>query len=316
MNFFKTFSTAATGGALALGLSLAASAPAAAGGLLTSPEPDWTGGQVTCKILQIILEDEMGYKVKRITMPGGAGVYEGIRSGDLDYACEGWPSYNSSKEAYMTEYGGDGSVAKLGDAGIIGISSYYVPRYLVEGPDAQAPDLKTLTDLNKYVDLFKAMETGDNGRILGCPVAAWECDDTKRMEMLGVNFDAVELGSETAHWAEIQAAYARHEAFVAYAWEPHWIHAELDLVALELPAYDGDKWPATGWATDVTYNYGSPNLATEHPDAAQLIINSSLSNSEQAGMIHAIDVDGRDLEEVVREWMAANESIWRAWMPN
>lgn len=315
MNLLNKITTSATAGTIALGFVLSTAAPVSAAGLLTAAEADWTGGQVTCKILEIILEDEMGYKVKRITMPAGAGVWEGIRAGDLDFACESWPSYTASKEEYASEWGGDGSVAKLGDAGIIGASSYYVPRYLVEGDGALAPNLKTIQDLNDYVDLFKAMETGDKGRILGCPIAAWECDDTKRMDMLGINFMAVELGSETAHWAEIQAAYKRGEPFVAYAWEPHWIHAALDLVSLELPEFDADKWPATGWARDVTFNYGSPNMLTDHPDAAQLIINSSLSNAEQAGMILAIDVDGRDMDEVVSEWMDANEDVWRAWIP-
>ena len=310
MKFVKAITSAAAAGVL----GMAVAAPVSAQGILNVPEPDWTGGQVTCQILQILLEDELGYKVNRITIPAGAGVYEGIRSGDLDFACEGWPTYNSSKEKYMTEYGGDGSVAKLGDAGIIGASGYYVPRYLVEGDGALAAGLTTFADLADHVDLFKALETGNRGRLLGCPVAAWECDDQKRADMLGVDFVAAELGSETAHWAEMQAAYARQEPFVAYAWEPHWIHAELDLVSLTLPDYDADAWPATGWAIDVTYNYGRPGLMEEHPKAAQLVINSNLSNGQQAGMIHAIDVEGRDLDEVVREWLAANEDVWRPWL--
>lgn len=302
-------------GAGAVALSLAVAAPASASKVLKYAEADWTGGQVTCKILQIILEEEMGYKVKAITMPAGAGVYEGIAAGDLDFACEGWPSYSSSKETYISEWGGDGTVVKLGDSGIIGISSYYVPRYMVEGDGAIAPDLKTLADLNKYTEELKALETGDKGRLLGCPVAAWECDDSARLDGLGINFVAVELGSETAHWAEIQAAYKRKENFVAYAWEPHWIHAALDLVSIELPASGSAEWPLTGWAEDVTFNYGTPSMLTEHADAAELIANSHLTNNQQAGMILDIDVVGRDIDEVVREWLAANEDTWRPWIP-
>jgi len=215
----------------------------------------------------------------------------------------------------MTKWGGDGSVDVFGEAGIIGESSYYVPAYMVEGDGAVAPDLKTLADLNKYVDILKTLETGDKGRLIGCPTAAWECRDQERLDLNGINFHAVELGSETAHWAEMQAAYKRHEPFVAYAWEPHWIHAALDLRKIELPPYDLAKWPATGWALDVTVNYGRPALRTEHPDVVKLIENSYLTNDMQAGMILAIDVDGRDIDEVVKEWMDANESVWRAWIP-
>lgn len=311
---FKSLATTASAGVVAMGLALTTGTPVQAAGVLTAPEADWTGGQVTCKVLQIILESELDYKVKRITMPSGPGVREGIRAGDLDFACESWPSYDSTKEKYVTEFGGDGSVAKLGDTGIVGVSSYYVPRYLVEGDGAKAPDLKTLADLNKYVDLFKALETGDKGRLIGCPTPAWECEDSKRMELNDLNFVAVELGAETAHWAEIQAAFKRGEPFVAYAWEPHWIHASLDLVALELPAFSADAWPATGWAEDIPYNYGRPDLIDTDPAAAKLIINSTLSNEEQAAMILAIDVDGRDLDEVVQEWVDANEATWRPWL--
>jgi glycine betaine/proline transport system substrate-binding protein len=311
---YKLNSLAVTTAAGALALALTAGTQVQAAGVLTAPEADWTGGQVTCKVIQIILENELDYKVKRITIPSGPGVREGIRSGDIDFACESWPSYDSTKEKYVTEYGGDGTVAKLGDVGIVGISSYYVPRYLVEGDDAKAPDLKSLADLNKYVDLFKALETGDKGKLIGCPTPAWECEDGKRLELNNINFVAVELGAETAHWAEIQAAYKRKEPFVAYAWEPHWIHATLDLVPLELAPFSGDAWPATGWAEDIPYNYGRPNLMDTDPAAAKLIINSTLSNDVQAAMILAIDVDGRDLDEVVEEWVAANEAIWRPWL--
>ena len=52
-----------------------------------------------------------------------------------------------------------------------------------------------------------------------------------------------------------------------------------------------------------------------HPEAAKLIGNMDLSNNEQAKMILAIDVDGGDMDEVVMEWVAQNEDIWRKWMP-
>ena len=315
MKFMKSFKAVAATGAMVAGFAFGAAGTANASGSLVAPVADWTGGAVTCAVIEYILENEMDYDVERIVMPSGPGVMEGMRAGDLDFACESWPSYSTTKDKYITEWGGDGSVAKLGDAGIVGESSYYVPRYMVEGDGAVAPDLKTWEDMNKYADLFKTVETGDKGRILGCPVAAWQCEDQARMDLLGLNYHPVELGSETAHWAEMQAAFDRKEPFIAYAWEPHWIHAALDLVKVELPAHSDEKWPATGWAKDITYNYGRPGMLEEHPKAAQLIINSNLGNTQQAGMILAIDVDGRDMDEVVEEWMEANEDVWRAWIP-
>ena len=103
---------------------------------------------------------------------------------------------------------------------------------------------------------------------------------------------------------------------MAYAWEPHWIHATLDLVEVELPPYSDEAWPVSDWPEDVTYNYGSPRFEEEHPDVVALIRNFRMSNSEQAELILAIDVDGRDLDEVVEEWLDNNEEAWRPWVPD
>ncbi len=316
MTLKKTISTLAGVGVIALGTSFSAVAPASAGGLLKAPVADWTGGAVVCEIIHKILESEMDYKVKRITMPSGPAVNEGLRGGDLDFACETWPSYSTTKEKYVTEYGGDGSVEYIAPVGVVGVSFYYVPRYLVEGDGAKAPNLKTWENMNEYSDLFKTLESGDKGRLIGCPTAAWECEDTKRMELLGLNYAVTELGSEAAHWAEIQAAYKRKEPFIAYAWEPHWIHAALDLVRIDLPAHSDDKWPATGWPEDITYNYASPKLKEEHPKVVELIKNFNLTNEQQAPMILAIDVDGKSMDEVVDAWLAENEATWKSWLPS
>jgi glycine betaine/proline transport system substrate-binding protein len=255
----------------------------------------------------------MGYKVKTVSIPQGPGVWEGIRAGDLFYNCETWPSYNPTKEKYLSEYGGDGSVVHLGDTGIIGETAYWVPRYIIEGDAARgipasAPDLKSFKDLNKYKHMFKSLESGDRGNLIGCPVAAWACEDQNRMDSLGVDFYAQALGSETAHWAEMLAKYKRGEPFIAYAWAPHWIHAALDLVEVELPA-------EAAWPDDVTFKYANPDLMKEHPEVVQLIKNHRLTNAQQAGMIYEIDFKKRDVEEVVEEWMEANEAIWRKWLP-
>jgi glycine betaine/proline transport system substrate-binding protein len=299
-------------GGLAATMLLAGSLSAYAGGRLTAPVADWTGGAVTCKVAQVILEKELDYKIKRITIPSGAGVYEALAAGDMDFACESWPSYSASKDTMVEKFGGDGSVAYLGATGIVGVSTYYVPRYFIE---EVAPDLKSYEQLNKYKEHFATLETNGKGRLIACPTPAWECDDQKRLDLLGVDFVAVELGTETASWAEAQGAYKRKEPFLLYAWEPHWVHAAMDLVPIELPAHDDAKWPATGWAEDVTFNYGNPASMAEHADAAHLLGNMNLSNAEQAKMVLAIDVDGKEIDEVVEAWVAENEDIWRKWMP-
>ncbi|MFC1560675.1 glycine betaine ABC transporter substrate-binding protein [Pseudomonadota bacterium] len=303
-----------------LAFSLGATSTVQAAKRLTVADLDWTGAVVTCRTIQYVLENEMDYKVKTVNMPGGPGAFEAVRSGDVDYYCEMWPSYNPIKSEYFKEYGGDGSLVAVAESGIVGFSGYFVPRYMIEGDAARGipastPNLKTYKDLNQYKHMFKSLESGDRGNLIGCPISAWLCEDQQRMDTLGVDFYAQALGSETAHWAEMQAKYKRGEPFIAYAWSPHWIHAALDLVEIELPPHSDAKWPATTWPKDVTIKFTNPDFLQKNPDVVKLLQNHRLTNEQQAGMIYEIDVKKRDMDEVVDEWMAANETVWRKWMP-
>jgi glycine betaine/proline transport system substrate-binding protein len=273
----------------------------------------------------------MDYKVKQIFMAGTAG-WEAMAAGDLDIALETWPSYNADAKAkYFAEYGGDGSVVYVTESGVVGASDYYIPRYMCEGDssrgiEATTPDLCMhargecsncgLEKLNQYADVFAAPETAPKGRLVGCPVAGWGCDDQKRLDLNGVNFEAVELGTDTAQWAELTAAFKRGDPILVYAWEPLWIFAAYDLVGIGIPKNeDGSCWPACGWPQDVTFQSANPDFAKKHPDVIQMLKNMKLSNAQQAPMIFDVDVEKMTVEDAVQKWMASNEDIWRTWLP-
>ena len=305
---------------LALSTSMGVLSSALADKRLTVVESDWTGGLVTERTIQYVLAKELGYQFKQVTIATGPGLWEAIRAGDIDFNSETWPSYNPIKSEYLAEYGGDGSLKIIAETGIIGASGYWTPRYVIEGDasrgiEAVAPNLKTVQDLNQYKDAFKSLESGDRGNLIGCPVVAWGCEDQARLDMLGVDFQAQILGSDTAHFAELVAKHKRGEPFVAYAWTPHWIFAALDLVEVKLPDYDEAKWPATNWPKDITFKFGNPEFINDHSDAVKILQKHRLTNDQQAVMIYEIDVNKRDPAEVVAEWMEANESIWRTWLP-
>ena len=211
----------------------------------------------------------------------------------------------------------------------MGVNGWWVPRYVIEGdPDrgieAVAPDLKNWEQLNQYADVFATPETAPKGRLIGCPVASWQCGNKYRISNLKLDYELAVLGSEIATVAELESHYARGQPIFMYWWAPHWLHAKYDLVRLRLPEYTDECWggedgwgPHSGcdWPDDVPFNLGSVTLKDRHPDAYQLIWNFTLSNEQQTEMAFEIDVNGREVDEVVREWMAKNEDIWRAWIP-
>jgi glycine betaine/proline transport system substrate-binding protein len=208
------------------------------------------------------------------------------------------------------------------------MSDYYIPRYA-----AEELGIKSWKDLNKHKDKFSTIETGGKGRLIACPVAGWNCHDQKRLDILGIDFQADELGTEAAAVAEAVAAYKRKEPFLLYLWEPHWFFGAYDMVGVGLPEHADcesfteannwkvcgeGKWPATGWAKDYTMNYGNPATFAkpEHAKAKEFFEKMSFQNSDQAVMLVEVKQKNRDLKEVVKEWKDANPDKWRSWIPN
>ena len=122
--------------AAAAGIALTAAAftaaPANAKGVLKVADADWTGGVITCRLIEFIIRD-WGYKVQRISMASGPAVLQSVRNEEVDFGCEQWPSYSKAKNRFIRKFGGDGSVVYLGEVGIVGQGGYYIPRYLLRG---------------------------------------------------------------------------------------------------------------------------------------------------------------------------------------
>ena len=58
----------------------------------------------------------------------------------------------------------------------------------------------------------------------------------------------------------------------------------------------------------------SNTFAGAFPDAMKLVEQMSLTNEMQNALILEVDQKGRDVEEVVAEWMAANTDVWQPWI--
>ena len=320
----------ATGITLVATSMLATSAFAQSKGNIKIAEADWTGNLVQIHLAKAIMEEHMGYDVELVLMDYTAQ-WVAMEAGDIHLGMELWEDSSAGLMAkFLPEYGGSGAVSFLGDTGVEGKSGYFVPTYVVKGDAARGidpvcPNLKTWKDLNECAEAFATVETAPKGRWMGCPIIGWLCGDVQRVENLGLNFEAIAIGSEPAHWAELEAQYSRGLPILIEIWEPHWVHAKYDLTRITLPPATDECWNGKDGAPalfdcdfpqdKITYHIGNPEFLNEHPDVAQFVKNMHLTNDAQAGMLMSIDVEGRDIVEVVTEWMAANEATWKPWLP-
>ena len=212
---------------------------------------NWDSNEFHTAVAQRILRDGMGCSVDKI--PGATiPLHNGMIRGDIHIIMEIWLA-NESK--VWLDGVAAGKVSAIGVNMADAVQAWYIPRYLVEGPNAPAKGLRSVADLPRFKGLFADPEEPGKGRFYNC-MAGWACEtlNTKRLAGYGLSehFTNVRPGSGAALDAAIISALKRRKPIVFYYWGPSWLlgqHAE-ELIALEEPSFDAQKWAALVAATD------------------------------------------------------------------
>lgn len=234
---------------------------------------DYDSAAFHAAVVTEIAQRGFGCKVERV--PGAlAPLVNGVARGDVDVIMEIWLA--NPVEAW-TKAQAAGRVAPLGLAFPDANEGWYVPRYLVEGPDAKAPDLKSVTDLKRYKDLFADPEEPGKGRFYNC-VAGWVCEGVNNKKLIAYGLDGdftnQRGGSGEALVAAIEAQIKRRRPVVFYYWSPSWLVGAYDLVKLAEPAFDQAIW-------DEMKAADKPTRATAYP-VSEVAIGSNLEFPDKA----------------------------------
>jgi|TARA_R110002072_G_scaffold11431_9_gene51663 glycine betaine/proline transport system substrate-binding protein len=310
-------------GALALGavasLYLVASSPALAA---ESTDPikltlhDWTGQLITTKLMGEVLKKD-GYNIEYVQADYIAQ-FAGLKTGDLDVAMEIWET--TGREA-MDEAIATGKVENLGETGMQAIEDWWYPAYMKE----RCPGLPDWQALNDCAEVFATPETAPKGRYLGGPVT-WGGFDDERVEALELDYEVVHAGTDAALFAELESAYQRKAPVLLWVYAPHWAPIKFDGEWVKFPTYEAACYsdPAWGSNPDLPYDCGKPRgpiwkvswsgVKDKWPGAYKAIKNFTISNSEMGAMVAAVDLEGKDLDAVVADWINNNEATWKGWI--
>ncbi len=311
----------------ALAAAVVAAAGMVSGGALAAPESedpirltlhDWTGQLITTNIMAAVLE-EAGYNVE-LVQADYLAQFAGLKTGDLHVAMEMWET--TGREA-MDEATATGLVVNLGSTGLEAIEEWWYPLYMKERCPG-LPNWEALKD-PACAEAFATVETAPKGRYLGGAVT-WGGFDDERVVALGLPFEVIHAGTDAALFAELESAYQRQAPIIMWVYAPHWAPLKYEGEWVEFPPYTPECYndPAWGINPDMAYDCGKPRgpiwkvawagLAEKWPGAARAIEAFHVTNDEMGAMIAAVDLDGRSVEDVVDEWMAANEARWSAWI--
>lgn len=315
--------------ACALAFSALAAAPAAAAAEAPQCELDrpmrfagmnWETNLVLVEVERYIAEKGFGCKSEVVpveTLPALAA----LTRGDVDINTEVW--LNSVAEPWAKAEA-TGKVKRIGDI-YMGGEAWFIPRYTAE----RLPELKSAADLARFKDEFTDPEEPSKGRFYGCP-AGWGCEvvSGNLHKALGLedSFTYFSPGTGATQKAALSAAYQRKENIVFYYWYPTPLVGAMDLVKLELPAYDKAKH---GCLTDVNCANPQPSDYPENPvftavttqltqDAPRLVEFLSKVSVPlpvmNATMAHMDETEGEP-EEIARWFLKNHADVWTKWVP-
>jgi glycine betaine/proline transport system substrate-binding protein len=291
---------------------------------------DWDSNSFNNGIAGFILEHGYGCNVDVI--PGSTiPLLNGMIRGDIDITMEMW--IPNVRDAWETAEE-DGDVAAVGISYPDATQEWYVPRYLVEGEDAPAPDLVSVDDLPRYKELFEDPEQPDKGRFYNC-ILGWGCEvmNTKKLIAYGLteHYTNFRPGTGGALAAAIESHILREEPIVFYYWGPTWVLGKVgdEVVALEEPAYDEEIWnqladmdqseitpetPATAYPTVEV----SIAVNTEFQEAAPGLIDFLSEYRLDAATISSalayMQDETASAQEAAEWWLSNNEDEWSTWV--
>jgi glycine betaine/proline transport system substrate-binding protein len=273
---------------------------------------EWTGQHLSANIAGSVLQ-KMGMDVEYVTA-GAVPQFAAIAEGSLHFNPEIWT--NNVGDIYPKAVE-SGDIEVIGELGLTPSEGWFYPPYMEEA----CPGLPKYEALFDCAQAFAAADTFPNGRLITYP-ADWGTRSKDLVEMLGMPLQPVAGGSEGAMVAEMKAAVATEQPMLMMFWQPHWVHADIELKLVEWDRADPDceagppqsRGDACGFAQAKVQKIVSGDFAEKWPEAHAAIGKIALSNDVQNALIKKVDQDGMSVEDAVAEWMGANESVWSAWM--
>lgn len=281
---------------------------------------NWESNLVIVDIERFIMEK--GYGCKTETLPTETlPALTALVRGDLDINSEIWLNSVADPWARAEK---TGKVKRIGDI-YMGGEGWFIPRYTAE----RFPELKSAADLPKFKDKFKDPEEPGKGRFYGCP-AGWGCEvtSTNLFQALGLGdtFSLYSPGTGAAQKAALMSAYKRKQKIAFYYWFPTPLVGSLDLVKLDLPAFDAEKHQcltstscANPQASDYPENpvFTAVNTAFSQkaPQLTDFLSKVSIPLPVVDETLAHMEASGDEARDVAKWFLQNKPDVWKQWVP-
>ncbi|AXA66396.1 ABC transporter substrate-binding protein [Pseudomonas oryzihabitans] len=265
---------------------------------------NWESGMLLTELMGFVLQH--GYDCTIDSIPGNSITLEqALGNNDIQVFAEEWigrsEAWNKAAAA--------GKVVGVG-APIEGATEgWYVPRYLVEGEGAKAPNLKSIADLGQYAELFRDPEEPGKGRFYNCP-AGWTCEleNTQMLQSYGLSdkYTNFRPGTGPALDAAIVSATKRKQPILTYYWSPTPLLGRVDMVQLK-PRDGEEKRIQVQAGLSKPFHDGAPELVAvlSRVNVPIELLNRTLAEQAEAK---------QDAPTAAKALLKAHPELWQAWV--
>lgn len=190
------------------------------------------------------------------------------------------------------------------------------------------PDLRDVSDLVRFKDLFPDPEQPQKARFLNCP-SGWTCEtfNTRLLANTGLDavFNNVHPGTGAALDAEISSAYEQQKPILFYYWQPTGLMAKYRFEPVAFPPYHDGCWQTllqadsrnncvSGFPVSKLAMSVSAPFQTAYPELVQLIGNIQFAPDMLNRAILEMTENQRSGAAQARLFLQQHPEVWRQWV--
>ena len=297
----------------------------------------WQSNVPVINIMKIILEEELGYEMEFVPTLWGPDTFAALvkEPPDVDIYAECWlPNGQNLVDEYVRDKG----QVEVVSTSYVGRQGFVVPTYVIEGDpkrgiEPMAPHLRSVKQLNDYIDLFNRDHDG-KGELVGGP-EGWLCTwmNEWQLESWELNYDQI-IQDEWISWSLLTSAYQEGEPILLYCYEPAWPTLLFDLTWLEAPAYSDEAWAdyeiwkdwkagkAVIWKPGIACGYPpsevvvvvTDEFSQNYPDAYRFLKNWNIPVEDVTYLCVKIELQKLPVGYVVSNYVKEHQDLVSQWL--
>ncbi|MBO6540883.1 MAG: amino acid-binding protein [Rhizobiaceae bacterium] len=284
--------------------------------------PTWPSANVTAQIIAQAAE-QMDVEVE-LRPRGTMTLVADMAEGEADIHPELW---FPNLEGAVERLNGDGRIV-VSDHGVEAHQNVCVTKATAEMTGINA--LSDLADPQIAVN-FDSDRDGKGEIWIGAPT--WSSTEIEHIRARSYGYfqtmSLLELPEEIA-MAAVDVAASFGSPIVFYCYAPHHVFDLHELVVLEEPDYDAERWnlikraddpywlqksrAETAWDVSHFHVAYAKRLEEDEPEFARFLGNIAFEPADITAISYAFQVERKPAEQVAAEWISRNEDRLKEWM--